>query len=135
MSNEPTDDKTKTYSLKPAETNMLRFIHNHQQAIFSGVLSTISIDRLAYHVSENTKFELNGDFTQLRLTEMPPAETVAPTPEQSADAASPVVSAPDTQAQPADAPKAEPEAPVGQVGTPTATAEPTAEAQPEQPAQ
>ena len=128
MSNEPKDN-TKTYSLKPAETNMLRYVHSHQQAIFSGILSTVAIDRLAYHVSENTKFELNGDFTELKLSEMPAPETVAPTPEQSAAVGSPVVSAPETQAQPAEAPKAEPAAPQQEA------AEPIAQAQPEQPAQ
>lgn len=92
MSNEP---EKKTYSLKESETNMLRFVSMHQQAIFASLLSTIATDRLAYHVTEHTQFELSGDFTQIQIKELE-----APVVAQSAPASDgpAVVAAPEREA-------------------------------------
>lgn len=71
-------DNSKTFNLKPSESNLLRFTHEHQQAIFSGILSTVAMDRLGYAVSEHTKFELNGDFTKIKLSELEPPKGESP---------------------------------------------------------
>lgn len=73
------EPETKSYSLKPAETNLLIYIQQHSQNIFSGVLSTIAMDRLAYAVTDKTQFNLNDTLTELRITELedkPKAEPV-----------------------------------------------------------
>lgn len=88
---ESTTPEEKVYSLKAAETNLLRYIKQHQEAIFAGILSTIATDRLAYHVTPNTKFELTGDFAQMKLTEVEPE----PQAQESTEAAIPVVAAPE----------------------------------------
>lgn len=70
MSDQPQPEE-KTYSLKGSETNLLRFVQQHQQAVFAALLSNIASERLAYKVSETTQFELNGDMSQMKLREMP----------------------------------------------------------------
>lgn len=125
---ETKDPATKTFSLKPAESNMLMFIQQHQQAIFSGLLSTIAMDRLAYHVTENTVFELNSNFSEMKLTEREPekapdapAETTQTKP---ADGPA-VVAAPDRE-QPVQPKPAEPAAPAQPAETPKAPETPAA---------
>ncbi len=51
----------KEYSIKPIE---LRLVETLQQTYFqnlSNVLSFIAIERLAYDVTENTRFRIEGD--------------------------------------------------------------------------
>lgn len=73
----PTDDKPKgmKFSLKQTETNLIRFIKVHQDAIFSAALSTIAADRLAYHVTENTQFHLDENLQTVTIWEKEPAAT------------------------------------------------------------
>jgi hypothetical protein len=57
------------HELTQTEQNLLAFVQNHQQAIFSGLLSTIAIDRLKVKVTDHTQFELSGDFKNITITE------------------------------------------------------------------
>jgi len=63
-------NEPKEYSLKPAESNLLIYVRNHLDAIFSGVLSTMAMDRLAYKVTDKTKFHLSNDFTTVTINEV-----------------------------------------------------------------
>lgn len=86
----------KQYSLTVHEANMLRFVNNHQNAIFSGLLSTIAGSRLGYTVTERTQFQLSGDFATMTLMELEvPAEAKA-AQAPADDGGSPVVTAPET---------------------------------------
>ena len=67
-------NEAKQYSLQANETQFLRYLKQHQEAIFAGYLSTIAGSRLGYRVTPNTKFEITNDFTNLQLTELPPQE-------------------------------------------------------------
>lgn len=69
MPKQTTDPKS--FSLKEHETNLLTFTRSHSEAIFSGILSTIAMDRLSYKVTDRTKFQLNGDLTEMSLEELP----------------------------------------------------------------
>lgn len=62
--------EAKQFTLKPAESNLLVYVKNHQEAIFSGLISTIAMDRLAYKVTENTKFTLSEDFSKVTIQEL-----------------------------------------------------------------
>ncbi len=58
MSKKPEETE---YSIKPIE---LRLVETLQQTYFqnlSNVLSFIAIERLAYNVTENTRFRIEGD--------------------------------------------------------------------------
>lgn len=57
------------YDLKKSETNLLEFVRAKQQAVFSGILSTIVADRLAYNITENTQFSLSDDLKQITINE------------------------------------------------------------------
>lgn len=69
--------EVKQYSLQAHETQFLRYLRQHQEAVFAGYLSTIAGSRLAYAVTPNTKFELTGDMTVMKLSELapPPQQT------------------------------------------------------------
>lgn len=58
------------FKLDPAQTNLLNFIQQHQQAIFSGILSTIAIKDFKYNVDEKTQFRLNSDLTEIEITQL-----------------------------------------------------------------
>lgn len=58
------------HTLSDTDTNLLRFVQQHQQAVFSGILSTIAIDKLEYKVTDHTKFQLNADLTEMELSEI-----------------------------------------------------------------
>lgn len=58
------------YQLSPADSNLLVYIKNHQDAIFSGVLSTIALDRLKYNVTDKTQFKISEDFSKITITEL-----------------------------------------------------------------
>jgi len=70
----------KKYQLKKSETQLLKYVKNHQDAIFIGVLSHIAIDRLAVNVGIHTQFELDADMEAVIITELP-----APEDEKSVD--------------------------------------------------
>jgi hypothetical protein len=63
----------KTFSLKKQETEKLRLLRQHLEAIYSIEVSTIAADRLAYNVTPNTQFHLSPDMTSLRIFERPTA--------------------------------------------------------------
>lgn len=67
------DDKQpegKEYGLRPADRNMLIYVRNHLDAIFSGLISTVAIDRFGYKVTPNTQFRISDDFTKVTITEI-----------------------------------------------------------------
>lgn len=68
---------TQSFTLKTNESNLLTFTRSHQEAIFSGILSTIAMERLGYNVTERTKFSLNAELTEVTLEEL----TDGPEPE------------------------------------------------------
>ena len=71
--------KAKTHKLKDTQASLLHFVRNHQQAIFSGILSTIAMD-LGYTVTDKTQFTLKDDLTELTMSELE-----APEPEEDRD--------------------------------------------------
>lgn len=60
----------KKIELSKAETSLLIYVQNHQQAIFSGLLSTIAIDKHKVAVDEKTQFKLNADLTEMEITQL-----------------------------------------------------------------
>lgn len=62
--------KAKEYELKASESNLLVYTRNHLDAIFSGMLSTIAMDRLGYAVTDHTKFHLSSDFSKVTIEEV-----------------------------------------------------------------
>lgn len=113
----------KQYSLTVHEANMLRFVNNHQNAIFSGLLSTIAGSRLGYTVTERTQFNLSGDFSTMTLMELdiPEQAKTAEAPKAD-DGGSPVVTAPETkEAQDASQPVQADTAEASQPQEPTST--------------
>lgn len=66
-----TETNAKEYGLTHSESDLLRFIQQHQQAIFASVLSTIARDRLSYSVTERTQFNLTADFKRVQIGELP----------------------------------------------------------------
>lgn len=77
-------NESKTFSLKAHETNLLAFTQQHQQAIFSGILSTIVADRFGYQPTSNTKFTLNENLTEIVIEEIEPEKPSNPPTEDSA---------------------------------------------------
>jgi len=70
----------KEYSIKNIE---LRLVETLQQTYFqnlSNVLSFIALERLAYPVTENTRFRIDGD--KIFIHEETPEEEVATTPKE-----------------------------------------------------
>lgn len=64
---------SKEYSLKELETQLLNVFQQQQSVMLSNLLSFIAIERLAYNVTPNTRFELSPDFKKLTVTEVEPA--------------------------------------------------------------
>lgn len=93
----PTKPEPKQYSLTAHEANMLRFVNNHQNAIFSGLLSTIAGSRLGYTVTERTQFQLSPDFSQMTLMELEVPEEAKAEQATAQDNGSPVVTAPESK--------------------------------------
>lgn len=62
--------KGKDYKLRPADSNLLIYTRNHIDAILSGLISTIAMDRLGYKVTDKTKFTLSDDYGTLNITEL-----------------------------------------------------------------
>lgn len=61
---------TKSYRLKTAESNLLRFVQQHQQAVFAGVLSNIASESFGYVVDEHTQFEVSADYAEVKVTQI-----------------------------------------------------------------
>lgn len=54
-------DNEKEYTLKPIEVNLLTAIQQSHQAQMSNVVSFIALERIAYKVTEQTQFRVEGD--------------------------------------------------------------------------
>lgn len=75
-------DNKKTFSLKPIEQQLL---HTQQESYFnslSNILSFIALERLAYHVTENTRFKWDEDKLEVWEDEpqTPEAEVIETAP-------------------------------------------------------
>lgn len=71
----------KTYGLKPIEQQLLHTQRDSYFNTLSNLLSFIAIERLAYTVTENTRFQWDGDKLQIwEDHETPEAETAEPAP-------------------------------------------------------
>lgn len=83
---EPSDQaappETKKFSLKPIEINLLNGAVQQHQATMANILSFISIERLAYNVTERTQFNVEGNV--LTISELP-ADQPLPGQEQQPD--------------------------------------------------
>lgn len=64
----------KKIELSKAETSLLIYVQNHQQAIFSGLLSTIAIDKHKIAVDDKTQFKLNADLTEMEISKIDDGE-------------------------------------------------------------
>lgn len=62
------------YSLKPAESQLLKVTHQQMMNIITNEMAMIAIERLAYTVTELTRFEFNEDMTEVEITELVPEE-------------------------------------------------------------
>lgn len=80
MDNKPKD--LKTFSLKPIEKQLLDTQRESYFNSLSNVLSFIAIERLAYHVTQDTRFKWEDDKLEIweEPTEVPEAEVVEPAP-------------------------------------------------------
>lgn len=67
----------KTFSLKEIESQMLNVLEQQYFTTLSNFLSFIALERLAYAVTQNTKFELKDG--KLLISEAPEAEVAAAT--------------------------------------------------------
>lgn len=65
---------SKEYSLKGIETQLLQVFQQQQSVLLSNLLSYFAIERLAYDVTPNTRFEISPDFTKLTIAEVVPEE-------------------------------------------------------------
>lgn len=61
------------YSLKPAEVQLLKVTHQQMMNIITNEMAMIAIERLAYNVTEQTRFTFNEDMTEVEITEAEPA--------------------------------------------------------------
>jgi hypothetical protein len=73
-------DDSKQYSLKDIETQLLNVFQQQQSVMLSNLLSFIAIERLAYTVTANTRFQLDPEFKKMTINEVEPA--VAEQPKQ-----------------------------------------------------
>lgn len=58
------------YSLKPAESQLLKVTHQQMMNIITNEMAMIAIERLAYNVTEQTRFQFNEDMTEVEITEV-----------------------------------------------------------------
>lgn len=58
MNSEPEE---KQFGLKPIEQRMLLVLQEQYFGVLSNFLSFVAVERLAYNVTENTKFRVEGD--------------------------------------------------------------------------
>ena len=75
MSKEPSRDKsTKKFGLKPIELQMIKVLQDSYFNQLSNFLSFIALERLAYTVTQNTKYEIQDGNLIIEEVE-PEAET------------------------------------------------------------
>lgn len=77
MSNKQPDEKM--YGIKDIELRLVEVIQSTYFTNLSNVLSFIALERLAYPVTQNTRFRIEGN--NLYIKEEKPEEEVATTPE------------------------------------------------------
>lgn len=65
----PTPAGPKQFSLAAQETNLLIFTKTQLDAIWAAQLSVIAQQRLSYHVTENTQFEISPDMKTVKVFE------------------------------------------------------------------
>jgi hypothetical protein len=63
----PERKNQKEFSLKSVESQLLAIAIQQHQALISNLVSYYAIERLAYPVDANTKFELSNDLKQVRI--------------------------------------------------------------------
>lgn len=73
------DDKkaTKQFSLKPIELQMCNVLQSQYFTTLSNFLSFLALERLAYPVTEHTKFKIEGDTIFITEEEPPKPEAVS----------------------------------------------------------
>lgn len=64
----------KHYDLKEIEVQLLNVFQQQQSVMLSNILSFIAIERLAFNVTANTRFELSPDFKKITITEVEPEQ-------------------------------------------------------------
>lgn len=69
-----TKQKTNNYSLTGIETQLLRVTQQNFQTVMSNEMAMIAVQRLAYQVTENTRFVFNDDMTKVTISEDEPKE-------------------------------------------------------------
>jgi len=67
-------DNTKHYDLKPIELQMLKVLQDQYYNTLSNYLSFVAIERLAYPVTANTKYEINDGRLSITEVEKPKEE-------------------------------------------------------------
>ena len=68
MANKP-ELQSKSYSLTGIETQLLRVTQQNFQTVLSNEMAMIAVQRLAYPVTEHTRFVFNGDMTEVTISE------------------------------------------------------------------
>lgn len=77
----PKVTKTQTFNLKAPESQTLMILQQDHQRSFAAVLSLLVQERMGYKVTEFTQFKLNGDFSEIEISELSPeAFDIAATP-------------------------------------------------------
>jgi len=64
-----TKQEGKEYNLKPSDSNLIMYMRRQCDAIMSGLISNIAMDRLGYTVTEKTQFSLSDDYATITITE------------------------------------------------------------------
>jgi len=64
----------KQFSLTPIETQLLRVTQQNFQTVLSNEMAMIAVQRLAYPVSEYTRFMFSSDMTEVTISEDEPVE-------------------------------------------------------------
>jgi hypothetical protein len=64
---------SKKFSLRQNETEKLKLVRAHLDAIFSIELSDLVADRFSYRITERTKFVLSEDYKTVQVWDAPGA--------------------------------------------------------------
>lgn len=76
----PATPKTQTFNLKDVETQTLMILQTSHQRSFAATLSLLAQERMGYKVTERTQFKLNGELTEIEISELPEDVPVAGAP-------------------------------------------------------
>ncbi len=82
--------KVQTFGLKEAESQTLMILQQDHQRTFAAVLSLLAQERMGYKVTQYTQFNLNAEYTEIEISELPPT---APTDQKPDEPKSGVVAA------------------------------------------